>query len=474
LALLEPIANRSRWRAEAMKDQSMSPPPLIQFRPFAAWATVFLLIMFVFISYIDRQIVSLLVEPIKHDLGLSDTQISLVQGIAFALFYSCAGVPLAMIADRYSRRLLLFSGIVIFSLASAACGLMRSFEGLFAARLIVGIGEAVLTPIALSIISENFPRDKLGKAMGVFSCSIYIGFGGALIVVGAVMGYLSGIPNLSVPFFGEIRPWQATFLVTALPAVPLAFLAFTLRDPRDEAASSARAAGMQVKRLSVPLKIALAGRGTALAHLLAGFASLSVISYVTLAWTPAFFVRRHDWDVPTIGLWFGVIVLTTGISGSLLFGNVISRLMKGGRNDACFTVPAISCMVAMVFFVVGYLIDSPWGTLACIGVGYFGLSAMGPAAYTAIPLVAPVEARARVSSFFVFTIAIAGAGLGPLFVASITDYVLKDEMRLGESLAIVIAIVVPLGSLALFTGRSAFSVVVDMPERLVQSDDLHV
>lgn len=450
----------------------MSEVAPIQFRPFAAWATVFLLILFVFISFVDRQIVSLLVEPIKQDLGFSDTQISLVQGIAFALFYSCAGIPLAILADRYSRRLLLFAGIVIFSLASAACGLMQAFEGLFACRLIVGIGEAVLTPIALSIISENFPRDKLGKAMGVYGCSSYIGFGGALMLVGAVMGYLNAIAHLSVPVFGELRPWQATFLITALPGVPLAFLVFALRDPRDEAASIAKAAGRQVKRISVPLKIALAGRSTALAHLLTGFALLSVISYVTLAWTPAFFIRRHGWDAPTIGLWFGLIVATTGISGSLLFGHVISRLMKSGRNDACFLVPAISCMIGMLFFVAGYLIDSPWGTLACIGVGYFGLSGMGPAAYTAIPLVAPVEARARVSSFFVFTIAIAGAGLGPLSVASITDYVLKDEMRLGESLAIVLAIVVPLGSLALFTGRKAFSRVVDMPERIEPLDDL--
>ncbi len=450
--------------AEVVDNHNISPTPPIQFHPFAAWATVAVLIMFVFISYVDRQIVSLLVEPIKNDLHLSDTDISFVQGVAFALFYSCAGVPLAMAADRYSRRVLLFAGIVIFSLASAACGVMKSFEGLFVCRLVVGIGEAVLTPIALSIISENFPREKLGKAMGVFACSSYIGFGGGLMLVGAVMGALRGSPHLVIPFFGAISPWQGTFLITALPGIPLALLAFILHDPRDKAAFIARATGRRIKHVSVPFKIAIAGRGRALAHLLTGFAFLSVIAYVTLVWTPAFFVRQYNWDVRTIGLWFGLIVVTMGISGSLTLGNVISRLMQSGRNDACFTVPAISCMVAMMFFVVGYLIHSPIVTLGCIAVGYFGLSGMGPSSYAAVPLVAPVAVRARVGSIYVFTLAITGAGLGPLFVAIVTDYILKDETRVGESLAIVLAIVAPLGSLALITGRMALSRVVEMPE----------
>lgn len=425
----------------------------LTYRPTTAWATVAILIVFVFVSYIDRQIVALLVGPIKHDLGLNDTQISLLQGLAFALFYSVAGIPLGMAADRYSRRLILFGGIVVFSLASAACGLMTSFTGLFICRLAVGAGEAVLTPIAIALISENFPRDKLASAMGVYGASPYIGFGGGMALIGFVLTTLTPITPLHVAGVGTLTAWQATFIVTALPAIPLAFLAFALHDPRDQAARAGKLPGAKIVRTQVPLSEALAGRKAALAHLLAGFALLSVVSYVTLAWTPTFFVRNYGWAPARIGLWFGVVVAVSGISGSLFFGRLISRRMQAGHHDAAFAVPAAALLISLPFFVVAYLADAPWITLACIAVGYFTMSAMAPGSYSALPLITPSAARARVGSFYVFAIALTGAALGPFLVASVTDYVFRDEMRIGDSLAIVLVAIVPLGCFILHVGR---------------------
>lgn len=430
-----------------------APVELPPYRPAAAWATVVILTVFVFVSFVDRQIVALLVGPIKQDLGLNDTQISLLQGLAFALFYSIAGIPLGMAADRYSRRVILFCGIMFFSLASAACGLMTSFTGLFMCRLAVGAGEAVLTPIAIALISENFPREKLGSAMGVYGASPYIGFGGGMALIGFVLATLAPVSPLHVMGVGELSAWQATFIVTALPGIPLAFLAFALRDKRDRAAGSRKLPGIKTVRAYVPLGVALAGRKAALAYFLAGFAMLSVVSYVTLAWTPTFFVRNYGWPPAEIGLWFGIVVAVPGISGSLFFGRLISLRMQAGHHDAAFAIPAAAALLSLPFFVFAYLADAAWMTLACIAIGYFSMSAMAPGSYSALPLITPSSARARVGSFYVFVIALTGAALGPFLVAFVTDHVFKDEMRVGDSLAIVLVAIVPLGCFILHNGR---------------------
>lgn len=446
-----------RWIVEAVSAR-------LEYKPIWAWITVLILIFFTLVSYIDRQIISLLVEPIREDLHFNDTQISLIQGVAFALFYSFAGIPLGMAADRYSRRVLLFIGIVVFSLASAGCGLMSGFTGLFVCRMVVGIGEAVLTPVAVSIISDNFPREKLGVAMGVFGTAPSIGFGCAFMIIGALMGILNEMPRVVLPFVGEVEVWRATFILTGLPGVVLAFLAFVLHDPRAAASARIGQTTSSLPRSAAPLKVALKGRGRAVAHLLVGASLLGVTSYVVLAWTPAFFIRRHGWDVISIGLWFGAIVAISGTCGSIIFGRVMSRLQEGGRKDACFIVASATSFLGLLFFVTGYLIDHAELTLVCIAIGYFLMSALAPATYSAIPLITPRDARARVSAIYVLCVALSAVGLAPLLVAAVTDYIFQDPLRVGDSLALVLSVIVPAGCLALYTGRSELILAVDMPE----------
>ena len=156
------------------------------------WYLVFTLLIFYIFSFIDRQIISLLVEPIKRDLQVTDTQIGLLQGLAFAIFYTLFGIPIGRLADRMNRKTIVGVGVVIWSLMATLCGLAKNFTQLFLARIGVGVGEAALSPAAYSMITDAFPREKLGRAFSVYNMGIAIGSGTAILVGGLVVAAVSG------------------------------------------------------------------------------------------------------------------------------------------------------------------------------------------------------------------------------------------------------------------------------------------
>jgi len=186
------------------------------------WYLVVTLLIFYIFSFIDRQIISLLVEPIKRDLQVSDTQIGLLQGFAFAIFYTFFGIPIGRLADRVSRKKIIAAGVVIWSLMAALCGLAKNFSQLFLARIGVGVGEAALSPAAYSMITDAFPRQKLGRAFSFYNMGIPIGSGIALLVGGLVVVAVSGAgKTFTLPLFGEVRAWQFVFIVTGAPGLLL-------------------------------------------------------------------------------------------------------------------------------------------------------------------------------------------------------------------------------------------------------------
>lgn len=412
-----------------------------------AWAGVAVLMLLSTVSYMDRQILALLVEPVKADLGLTDTQIGLAQGLAFSIFYSLAGLPLGAAADRYSRRLILFGGVFLFSLASASCGLATSFHALFISRMLVGVGEAVITPVALSIIGDTFPKERLALAMGVFGTTAYVGQGGALIAGGMIYSAIAASPDLSVPGIGPVSAWQATFLLIGLPGLLLAFLAFGLADPRS---------GRAVTRTALTglgYRVVFRGRRKILAYFLAGFAMLAMIPYVTIVWTPAFFARQHAWAPKDVGLAMGLIVCIVGMIGSVAFGRLLSSLVERGHRHAYFTVPGISCLLAAPIMCAAYLLDNAVLSLCLIALGYALMSSMGPASYTAMQLIVPAQMRARMAAIYVLTISIVAGAFAPLLVATLTDYVFTDPQRIGQAIALTIGALVPPACALLLAGR---------------------
>src|SRR5277367_4434508 len=200
---------------------------------FAAWYSVAVLMLMYIFSFIDRTTISLLVEPMKRDLHISDTQIGMLQGLAFALLYTFLGLPIARLSDRHSRRAIIAGGVFVWSIMATLCGLARSAVQLFMARVGVGVGEAALSPAAYSIITDSFPRSKLGGAFGVYNVGITIGAGTALLVGGIVVGAVSRAgASYTLPLFGQVHAWQMVFILTGAPGILLPLLLLTIREPK--------------------------------------------------------------------------------------------------------------------------------------------------------------------------------------------------------------------------------------------------
>ncbi len=197
--------------------------------PFAAWWTLGVLMVFNILSLADRNVLSLLVAPIKHDLHLTDVQFSLLQGLAFAVLYCVAGLPIGWLADRISRKLILWIGVTVWSLGAAVSGLAQTMAHMFGGRMAVGVGEAALQPCAFSMIGGLFPRHRQSLAFGLYMTASSLGGALALGVGGLLLGYFDKHP-LVLPLVGEVAPWRGVFLAIGLPGVALALLAWTTRE----------------------------------------------------------------------------------------------------------------------------------------------------------------------------------------------------------------------------------------------------
>ena len=200
-------------------------------KPAVAWYGVVVLLLAYTFAYVDRAILTVLVEPIQRDLHINDTQIALLHGFAFVIFYVTLGVPLGFVADRTNRKRLIVGSIAVWSLMTAACGLTSTFASLFAARIGVGIGEAGLSPASYSLISDQFPPSRRSSALGVYTLGIYFGSGLAILAGGLVVGLIGVQPTVTAPLIGVVKSWQLVFFVVGLPGLLVAALAATVREP---------------------------------------------------------------------------------------------------------------------------------------------------------------------------------------------------------------------------------------------------
>lgn len=431
-----------------MTGQGGALPAEQEFHRLRAWTTVAILMVFSLCSIMDRQVISLMVDPIRQDLGLTDTQLGLLQGLAFALFYALAGLPLGWAVDRFSRRKIICAGITFWSLSAMSCGLARNFGQLFAARSCVGIGEATLGPIAVSLISDVFPRDKVATPLGIYSAGFYLGSGVALGVGGWIVSLFIGQPSVAIPLIGEVAPWQAVFIATGLPGLPAALLALAVFDPRKTVPSSARMAAVAEQSFFSFLR----ERRGVIALAITGFAASTFVVYAASAWTPAYFIRVHGWKAEEIGWVYGLVVALSGATGALIGGFVIDRVYRAGCHDATLRVPAFGAMATCLPFAAAYLVPSATVALIliCVGLGVIGLS--GGASYAVWQKIAPAHFRGRITAIYIMCASLVGAGFGPVTVGAITDYAFGDPMAVGKSIAWTIGVSMPIISLVFFKG----------------------
>ncbi|MEQ1439740.1 MFS transporter [Fontimonas sp. SYSU GA230001] len=395
-----------------------------------AWFVVAILMIAYVFSFVDRQILNLLVGPIRRDLGISDTQMSLLMGFSFAIFYTILGIPLGRLADSKSRRGLIAAGVVVWSVMTALCGTAKHYGQLFLYRVGVGVGEAALSPAAFSMIADYFPPQRRATAISVYSMGIFLGAGLAFLVGGLVIRFAAAQGAVVLPVVGEIRPWQLVFLILGGAGVLFSFAFLLVREPPRHGAAATVAPFGEV------FAYLWRNRRTVLCHNL-GFAMLAFCSYGTGAWIPSFFVRTHGWDAGQVGIVYGLIVMVFGSAGIVFGGRLTDRWLLRGRDDAALRVGICASVICMLSGAA-YLL-APSGTLAAIAMSpaAFALGMPFGAAPAAIQEIVPNRMRGQTSAVYLFIVNLIGLGLGPTAVALFTDYVFRDDHALRWSLLIV-------------------------------------
>lgn len=411
--------------------------------PARAWYVVAVLSLAAIVSYIDRQVINLLVEPIKADLGVSDVQISLLQGFSFALFYAVLAIPLAWISDRYNRKIVILVGLVCWSGATFASGLAGVFAVLFVARMFIGVGEATLSPAGFSIISDYFTKAKLPGPISVFTGSGFVGSGIALILGGYLYATLAEMGTTTLPF-GTFEPWQLTFMCVALLSVPLFFLMLTIREPvrRDGAQEAVREEGAPALEI-----FGFVGRHKGVfLPLFLGFSCLAGAQYGLGAWAPSYFIRVHEWTQLEVGQLFGPVLMIAGPLGVISGGFAAERLLARGVDDATLRLPMFAALAALPFAIAFPLVASPMLALGLLGlVTFLGTIPFGAGVAT-FPLVTPNRMRAQVMALYLLIANLLSYSLGPTLIALITDYVFGDEKAINLSLAIAVPCVIAAGA----------------------------
>lgn len=420
-------------------------------RPLYSWYVVGVLLIAYTLSFVDRMILSLLVAPVREALDISDTQFSLLVGMAFALFYTLAGLPLAWIADRFSRRNLIVAGVSVWSFMTMGCGLATSYAGLFLARVGVGVGEATLSPAAYSMLSDYFPRHKLARAIAVYSIGVPLGSGIALVLGALVIKAILAAPAINLPFVGEVEAWRLTFAMVGLPGLLVALLLLTVREPYRRGRKAAMVENAQSANLIGHLK----EHKGALGALFGGMSLIGLVMYGTIAWVPAFLSRTYPISITDAGLWFGGIMAVCGAGGLVLGGYVADKMFQNGYKDSHLRTMRLSIFLGGPFLVLTPLMPNAVLALVLLAPGFLMVTMHGVGS-VALQLISPNEYRARMTALYFFVVNLIGLGLGPTVIALVTDVGFGDDGALRYSLAIVSGVAFSIAAVVLTLGLPAY------------------
>jgi len=398
-----------------------------------AWWAVGVFCIAAILSYSDRQILSLLVDPIRADLHVTDVQVGLLQGAAFALIYAVAGVALGRAADVLPRRLVIVGGVAIWSLATVACGYAPSFWALFAARAAVGIGEAALAPAAMSIITDSFPVNRRGAGTGAFLMGMVIGGGVAITLGGFILQAAQAGALRGVPVLGALAPWRASLVVLGLLGLPVALLAASVPEPARRhlmGGTSGRPA---------PLRDAagrLAALWPALAPLYAAMGLASLCDFAILNWVPTFLIRRFSVSIAEIGLVLGSVVIVGGIAGSFGVGLIGDRMAARGGGSSRLRL-AVAAMLIGIVSSLFVLAPTPAVVFAFAGLWIFASTTGQALGLTVLQELAPGDARGLSVSFASLINIGIGLALGAALPALILEHLLHSSTEVGAAITIV-------------------------------------
>ena len=402
--------------------------------PRYAWYVVGVLMLAYISSYIDRQILSLLVEPLKHDFRLTDTEVGSLMGLSFVIFYATAGIPIGRLADRSSRRNIIALGVLFWSLMTVCCGIATSYGQLFLFRVGVGVGEAALTAVAYSLIADYFPKRKLSTAMSVFGVAYAVGSGLAVLIGAALIQKLVQEPMYQVPFVGAVFAWQSLFFYIGLPGLFIAALLLTVREPVRQGVALTPGGGSTPATLGEVIRYIRANRQTFLSHHF-GYALLMLLIYSYGAWIPSLFIRHYGWTTAQIGTQYSLIVILCTSAGILAGGRFADVWRQRNVVDSNLRVMAWQS-VALIPLSLFPLLPTPELVLAALVPTYFFLGLSGGLGSAAIQEMTPNRFRATASAIYLFVNSLISIAFGPLLPALLTDKVFADPSKLHYALVI--------------------------------------
>lgn len=394
------------------------------------------------VAFIDRQILSLLIQPIKDDLGISDTQIGLLAGLAFAIFYSFIGIPIAKLADTKNRVTIISIGVALWTLMTALCGLTKTYFYLFLARIGVGVGEAALSPAAYSMIADYFPKEKLGRAIGVYVIGLYLGAGLAMLVGSAVISMVSSMPLIELPYYGEIQPWQLTFLLVSIPGILVLLLLLSIKEPKRinhlDTQTDDQTSFKEVviylwglRKIFINLNIGICINGA----VIAGF----------MVWIPEWLRRSFEINIVDAGIIYGLALLIFGSIGPFMGGWASDYLARKNYADAPMRTVLYAALLTIPFAILMPLAPNLFFAVILLCIVTFLFSVPQGLPPVVMQLIAPNHMRAQTTAIFMLFSNLFSYAFGAAIIAVITDYI-GYESALKYSMSIVSACMIPVGS----------------------------
>ena len=408
--------------------------------PSEAWRTLWILSLVLGLSQVDRNILSLLLQPIKQDLQLTDAQMGLLIGLAFSSVYLFLSFPLSRISDRKSRRVMIAIGVAVWSVATAACGLARSFWPMFVARAGVGAGEAVNGPATYSLLADSFPREKLPRAMAVLNVGFIGGTAVSMIIGGVVIAALTDI-HVTLPILGPVQTWQLVFFAVGLPGLIVAALMLTVTEP------ARRGLGAQGGANAVPISEVFAflfRNGRLYGAMFASIFITGVITFGTLNFRAAFFQRTYHWSPQQYGVVAGIVTLVASPLG-LVAGTWLCERWNRRHDDANMRVALVANALAIPFAIAGPLMPDAWLSVACAAAWSAVVLMAAPPLVAAMQSITPSGVRAQVNSLYLLLFSGITGIVGPAFIGWLTD-LQHDETKLGLVMAISAAIGLPIAT----------------------------
>lgn len=426
-----------------------------------AWFVAVLLTLAYALAILDRVSIALLIQPLQAAFKITDTQFGLLQGMAFSLVYSLLGLPLGMLSDRWHRKPILLIGLVLWSGATIASGFAHDFTQLFAARMMVGVGEAALVPVAVSLIADYFAPAVRPKAYGLFVCGSSIGTAAAMAASGTFLAsadrLIAGIPLL----FGGMQQWQLVFMLCGAPGLVLTvILALFVREP------VRRGITVTATSLSFRPVLALFARNpVAFGCLIGGTVLNLVCTYAIVGWFPALFIRVHGWSAPETGWILGMVGMPISLFAAVNSGWVIVWLTRRGHRSAPMLAAAASGASFLLFGTAACLAPSAGIALACYALNSFFLNWNISGVYSGLSQITPNDMRGQVMAVHTIASGLIAQTAGNFAVGFLSDTAFKGPGGVAPALATVFVVCSGSAALILFAGRHAFRRAAEQMEK---------